>query len=314
MTDAFQPLTADGCILLVLTLDRHGTYSRKRLWENAKAAYKDLGRLSTNLMQKLRRWFKRNGWAPLTNQWVSTVEMHKSGWPHVNFVIWHPELAAWIDEEKRAKMLSERKSEDDARFVSGKLADIVTEAGWGLLSTAERARSREESLGYICKCAGKVEESIGELAKLSQLPTNAPFRFRRLRAGKGFLPARKKSATMTGTLVRRQVSQWGYDVIPVHNVKADSVPPSEECCATEERIWYAELEAEVRCARQVKQFGRAAIEVPPVTHWVNKERLERPISIRKAHRYDSPTDRILGPPSTLHGPAAAPGRCARLAS
>lgn len=301
MRDAFAPLDPTGCVLMVLTLDRYGTYSGERNWANAQEAYRDLSRLSNDLMARLRAWMKLQGWTVLKNQWVATVEMHKSGWPHVNFVVWSKELADWLEEEKQAKMSEERKSESDSRYVSGELASIVTAAGWGLLSTAERARSRDESLGYICKCAGKVDESIGELAKLTQLPSNAPFRFRRLRSGKGFLPPRKKSEAMTGTLVRRQVSQWGYDAIPVHNVSEKLVKPSEECCATEEQIWLSELEAEVRCARQVKKFGHAAVELPPVTHWFRKQRLENHPQLRKAAPYDerkptSPT----GPPPGIH--------------
>lgn len=273
MRDAFAPLDPTGCCLLVLTLDRYGTYSGEQRWRDSKEAYRDLSKLSNEFLKRLRKWMKKMGWGVLRNQWVATVEMHKSGWPHVNFVLWSRDLANWIDDEKRCKMAA-RMSEQEANRISGELADIVTGAGWGLISTAERARSAEESLGYITKTAGKVDESIGELSKLCQLPTNAPFRFRRLRAGKGFLPPRKKSTELTGTLVRRQNSQDGTrDVLPLHNVKGANVAHSEECCATEERIWYSELETAHRCARQVRQYGLAAVEVPAVTHWLRKQRV-----------------------------------------
>jgi hypothetical protein len=273
MRDAFSPLAADGCCLLVLTLDRYGTYSGEQRWENAQEAYRDLSKLSNEAMKRLRKWMKRMGWEPLRNQWAATVEMHKSGWPHVNFVIWSPELAAWLAAEKDAKM-REGMSEQEANRVSGELATIVTGSGWGLISTAERSRSAEETFGYITKLAGKVDESIGEIAKMTQLPRNAPFRFRRLRAGKGFLPKRKKSEVMTGTLVRRQNSNDGTrDVIPLHDVKDAHVAPCEDCCATEEHVWQGELEASHRCARQVKQFGMSAVEQPPLTRWFRKERV-----------------------------------------
>lgn len=274
MRDAFAPLDPTGCCLIVLTLDRYGTYSGEKRWETAQAAYRDLSRLSNEFLKRLRKWMKRMGWGVLANQWVATVEMHKSGWPHVNFVLWSKDLAQWIEDEKREKMTDGRMNEQEANRLSGELADIATNAGWGLVSTAERARSRDEALGYITKTAGKVDESIGELSKLCQLPLNAPFRFRRLRAGKGFLPQRKKSDVMTGTLVRRQNSSDGTrDVLPLHNVKGDAVTHSEECCATEERIWISELEAAHRCARQVRQFGMKAVEVPAVTHWLRKQRV-----------------------------------------
>lgn len=280
MRDAFQPYDPTGCCLLVLTLDRQGTYSGEKRWENAQAAYRELSALSNEFMKRLRKWSKRMGWAIPRNQWVATVECHRSGWPHVNFVIWSPELAKWLEDEKQAKM-REGFSEQEANRVSGELADIVTGSGWGLISTAERARSAEESLGYITKVAGKVDESIGELAKLTQLPRNAPFRFRRLRSGKGFLPKRNKSEKFTGVLVRRQLSNDGTrDVLNLHNVKLEHVESSEECVYTEERIWYQELEAEHRCARQVRQFGRAAIELPPVTRWFRKQRVAEGFSRR----------------------------------
>jgi len=272
--DAFKPLDPAHCVLMVLTLDRLGTYSGSEQWENAQAAYRDLSKLSNDLMKRLRKWMKASGMDPLGNQWVATVEAHRSGWPHVNFLIWSPDLARWLDAERKAK-LDDGISEHDARFVSRELADIVTAAGWGLLSTAERANSADAAAGYIVKVAGKADQSIGELAKMSQLPTNAPFRFRRIRSGKGFLPAREKSATLTGTLVRRQNSNDGTrDVIPLHDIKGDDVIPiAEYCCQNEERIWYSELETAHRCASQVKRFGMAAIELPPVTYWFRFQRL-----------------------------------------
>jgi hypothetical protein len=280
MRDAFAPLEAKGACLFVLTLDRMGTYSGEKRWENAQAAYRALSALSNEFLKRLRKWMRSQGWRVLKNEWVATVEMHKSGWPHVNFVIWHPELADWIANEKRER-LADGLSERDSTMVSRELADIVTGSGWGLISTAERARSRDETLGYICKLAGKVDESIGELSKLTQLPTNAPFRFRRLRSGKGFLPKRNKQDHVTGTLIRRNV--WGdgsFDAIPLHEVKGGAIPFSEKACYTEDRIWKAELEARFRCARQYKKWGRNAICVPAVTHWKDFRRLDKSPSLR----------------------------------
>lgn len=301
MRDAFSTLDPTGCCLIVLTLDRYGTYSGEKRWENAQAAYRDLSRLSNEFLKRLRKWMHRMGWGVLSNQWVATVEMHKSGWPHVNFVLWSKDLAQWIDDEKREKMSDGRMTAQEANRISGELANIVTGAGWGLVSTAERARSREESLGYITKTAGKVDESIGELAKLCQLPTNAPFRFRRLRAGKGFLPPRKKSKELTGTLVRRQNSFDGTrDVLPLHNVKGAAITHSEECCATEEKLWYSELETAHRCARQVRQFGMAAVEVPAVTHWLRKQRVVETY-YRRGHEVVHPSNDV-SVAKTIGGP------------
>lgn len=275
IVDAFAPYGHKSICLLVLTLDRYGTYSGEQRWANEQEAYRDLSKLSNEFLKRLRKWCTRNGWEVLRSQWVATVESHKSGWPHVNFLLHSPGLAEWLRDEKTLKM-GEGFSEQEANRVSGDLADIVTASGWGLISTAECARSADESIGYIVKVAGKVDESIGELSKLTQLPLRAPFRFRRIRSGKGFLPPRKKSEFMTGTLVRRQNSSDGTrDVLPLHNItKPDVIPLVESCCLHEEKVWIAELERLHRCARQVKQFGLAAIELPPVTRWHNYQRLD----------------------------------------
>jgi hypothetical protein len=259
--------------MLVLTLDKNGTYSGEKRWETPQDAYRDLGARTAEFMRNLRAWMKLMGWAPLKNQWVATVESHRSGWPHMNVVLWSPELADWLAFEKKEK-LDDHITADSARFVSGHLADIVVNSGWGVLSTAERANSRDESLSYICKCAGKTEESIGEIAKLTQLPLSAPFRFRRIRSGVGFLPKRRKSEAVTGTLVRRQAGHFGYDVMPLHDIKGDeAIKNSERVCAIEGEIWERELEASVRCKKQVSLYGLSAIEPPPVTRWIGHIRL-----------------------------------------
>jgi hypothetical protein len=292
MRDAFAMLPPTDTCLLVLTLDRCGTYSGEKRWKNAQEAYRELGQMSAAMLQRLRRWMKSQGWDPLRNQWVSTTEMHRNGWPHVNLVLSSADLAKWIKTEKNER-LADHISEQDAKYVSRELADIVTASGFGLLSTAECAHSTEQALGYICKVAGKQDETIGEIAKLTQLPHAAPPRFRRLRSGKGFLPKRHKS-NMTGTLVRRQNSNDGTrDVVPLHNVSERLVRDSEEACATEERVWIAELEAAHRCARQVKQFGLSAVALPPVTHWFRKQRIAGFIP-RKACN-----DNLFGPETIL---------------
>jgi hypothetical protein len=281
MRDAFAPLAPQATCFLVLTLDRLGTYSGEKRWENAQAAYRELGKMSAALMQRLRRWAKARGWQPLRNQWVSTTEMHANGWPHVNLVLSSIELAEWIANERKER-LDDKMSAQEAKLVSRELADLVTQSGFGLMSTAECAHSTEQALGYICKVAGKQDETLGEIAKLTQLPNAAPPRFRRLRSGKGFLPKRHKS-DMTGTLVRRQNSNDGTrDVVPLHNVSDVQVAPNELACATEESVWLNELETAHRCARQVKRFGMAAVELPPITYWLNKKRLAALLP-RKAH-------------------------------
>lgn len=281
MRDAFGPFDPRGSCLIVLTLDRFGTYSGEQPWRTAHDAYRALSRMTGEFLKRLRKWMRIRGWTPLGNQWVATVEAHRSGWPHMNIVLWAPELADWISAEKNER-LADGMSERDSSLVSRDLADIVTSSGFGLVSTAERARSPDEALGYIVKVAGKFDESLGELAKMTQLPVNAPFRFRRIRSGKGFLPRRRKAEGVTGTLLRRFVFEGFVAVEPLHRVKDPSlIDVAVQVCGVEEEIWQREQATAARCARQVRAFGPSAAWIPPVTRWVGSARVEQILS-RKA--------------------------------
>jgi hypothetical protein len=276
---ASEGLDPTGWCFFVLTLDRNGTYSGEKRWENAREAYKELGKMRAAFFQNLRRWMAREKMTPCRNRWVATTEAHKEktgGWPHMNLLVWSPELAEWLRKEKAAKE-SDRVAGRDAILVSRELADVVDRAGFGIMSTAEAARSGDAVAGYITKIAGKVDQTTGEITKLCQLPYNAPLRFRRLATGKGFLPPRKKNDAVTGTLVRRQRNGLGggFDVLPVLNLKPELWPLSERACALEDQIFGDELEALQRCKRQVKQFGPSCVEIPPVTRWLGRVRLER---------------------------------------
>lgn len=90
------------------------------------------------------------------------------------------------------------------------------------------------------KLSGEAGELQGELAKMTQLPTTAPIRFRRVRAGKNFLPPRRKNPLYTGTLLRRRPDQTGISVSPIHRVR--DCPVVAHLCAEEETralcSWY----------------------------------------------------------------------------
>ena len=45
-----------------------------------------------------------------------------------------------------------------------------------------------------------MDDLVAEVVKLSQLPVNAPWRFRRVRSSKGFLPPVEKAGLYTGQL------------------------------------------------------------------------------------------------------------------
>lgn len=237
---AAQPLDPSGWCFLVLTLDRNGYYGGEP-WKDVNEAYGSLGRMTSDFLRRIgsrygnrvrveqrnkktgeirTRWVKKLG-----NTWVSVVEAHRSGWPHVNLMVWCPELAralraenadrleddaianavalardAWANKEPIPAAV--RDVARKATVLGSELLELAVDSGWGAESTAEAARSSDAIAGYLVKMAGHHDATVGELAKITQAPLNAPVRFRRLRSGKGFLPPRYKNPDITGCLVR----------------------------------------------------------------------------------------------------------------
>lgn len=249
-----------GWCMLVLTIDREGYYSGKP-WFDVNAAYAALAKMNRAVLQRIgREWGtetrtivttnKKTGKTRVRheqtvgNRWVSVVEAHRSGWPHLNLMVWCPPLAEELERER------ERRLEDDevadavalardawakkepvpewvrerarrATVIGGRLGDLVESCGWGRESTAERARDIEAVMAYGVKLVGLHDASVGELAKVTQCPMNAPERFRRLRSGKGFLPPRQSNPEVTGCLIRRRRSREGDWEIQAINAPKD---------------------------------------------------------------------------------------------
>jgi len=253
---ATAPLDASGWCFLVLTLDRDGYFSGKP-WSDVNEAYRSLGKMQAKLMKRIGREYgpetrlERSGRSKrlatvraLGNRWVSVVEAHRNGWPHVNVLVWCPELAAELRAEQARRLedaeladavalardawarkeplpAAVRERARRASTIGGSLADLITSCGWGLQSTAEAARSSDAIAGYVVKLAGLHDASTGELAKVTQCPMNAPERFRRLRSGKGFLPPRQSNPEVTGCLIRRRRSREGDWEIQAINAPKD---------------------------------------------------------------------------------------------
>lgn len=215
MKQAFSQLDPTGNVFLVLTLDQNGVYSEKR-WRDADEANAALSKQSRNFLKRLRRYCVQQGWQDFRSQWVAVVESHRTGWPHINFVIHCPELARALErdtEQRKAAGASAR----NATLLTGELLDIAMSTGWGAQSIAERGRSADALASYIAKIAGTADATMGELAKLSQSPVAARKGFRRLRAGVGFLPKRNKNEAYTGTLIRRlpDATRTAYAATPL---------------------------------------------------------------------------------------------------
>ena len=192
-----------GWVMLVLTLDRDGYYSGKA-WVDTEQAYRELSRMSRNFLARMRRAYDGEP----GSSWVGVVEAHRSGWPHMNLLLYAPRLAAELERHRVAR-IEAGGTERESILLAGDLLEAATATGWGVQSTGEVAHSTDSVAGYIVKLAGEADATNGELAKITQAPTNAPERFRRLRSGKGFLPPRRTNPHVTGVLVRRRRSPEG---------------------------------------------------------------------------------------------------------
>ena len=233
--EAQQGLDPCGWSFWVLTLDN----ARGR-WPSHAAMFRELSAMTRKLLKRLRRLGERDGFH-VGRKWVATVEAHRSGAPHVNLMVYSRGLAKRLESEeleRRAAGLLGR----NAVLLGGELLEHVTASGWGVQSTAERARGADVVASYMVKVAGQAERVVGELAKLSQLPTNAPCRFRRLRSGKGFLPQRRRNPDYSGTLLRRTTGPNGEPIVlPLHKVPACDRERVVALCYAEADRWQEEL-------------------------------------------------------------------------
>jgi len=217
--DALGAHNPDHVCFLVLTLDRNGTYTGLP-WVDRWQAYRALSEMSRKLMKRLNRHYEFDG--AVGSRWVATVEAHRSGWPHLNIVC----VSAGLSRDLRATTAARAragKTDRETKLVDGVLLAHVLGSGFGPQSTAEVAGSGAALAGYIVKLAGELEHEHaqvdasvpGEIAKLTQTPDNAPHGFRRLRSGKGFLPAKLKNEKVTGALFGTQKTAGGTAVFSV---------------------------------------------------------------------------------------------------
>ena len=237
--EAVDGVQSDGWCFLVLTIDRNGYYTDgKPKFSNVTEAYKALGKMSEKLLKRMRR-----RWG-VGNEWVAVVEAHRSGWPHMNLLVHCPELADELRALRARKMADDaiadavqacrdgwrdrawvppevKQKARQATLIEGELLTHAVESGWGTQSTAEVADSTDAVAGYVVKLAKHHDASVGEVAKMTQAPLAAPERFRRLRAGKQFLPARHKNESVTGCLLRRRQNEHGHWVLERVNAPKD---------------------------------------------------------------------------------------------
>lgn len=239
-------LDGRGFVFAVLTLDREGHFSDgKKRWQNSDEAYAALSRMTRKFFERLRRWMKRAGMRPLGREWVATVEAHRSGWPHVNILLWSPELADYVEREQVFYADTWQKAGFSATQFPPVLLELARSSHWGTRATIERVRSQDAVLNYVAKLAGEAGQAMSEVAKLTQLPLNAPTRFRRLRSGKGWLPPRRKSVDGTGSIMMRKFDRndGTPHAMPVATIKDPTLAAHmAEASYAELRLWDRERE------------------------------------------------------------------------
>ncbi len=267
-------------MFVVLTLDRLGTRGGQK-WTSLREAYRSLGQMSERYLKRLRRLCERKGWEAFGSEWVMVVEAHRNNWPHANLMVYCPELAAELQEETEARELAGFRGRELVVFahqhellgngIRGELGKHAVATGWGIESTAEKSRSREALAGYMVKLAARPDQTLGEIAKLTQLPHAAPFRFRRLRSGKGFLPPETKNEAYTGALVKRTLDQKGIKWSEVPEPKRGHAPERVKCVQLVEKIEDEILRIEEKAA-WARMHGRRRRDspVPPVSLWMGE--------------------------------------------
>ncbi len=213
IADAFGPYEAKHVCFAVLTLDQEGTFSGEA-WADAEAAYRALSDLAGRFMHRVNRMLAKAGLDEVGSRWVSTVECHRSGWPHLNIVMASRGLAELVAKSAQARAELGR-TDRECKLVDGELLRHAIGAGWGPQCTLEVAHDTDAIAGYIVKLAGELDESfaaLGEVTKMTQRPLQAPKGLRRIRSGRHFLPPRKRDPVLTGALLVRQDSPTGASV------------------------------------------------------------------------------------------------------
>jgi hypothetical protein len=257
----------DGWVYFVLTLDRDGYYSR-RPWRDVNEAYDALSELTNKFKKRLDRWLRKRGWRVSGSHHAMVIEMHRSGFPHANWLVYAPELAAELERWRKAKV-ADGASDREATLLSDELLDHATQSGWGKQSTAERVRDRNAVAGYLVKLSGQMGSTMGELAKMTQAPLTAPKSFRRLRPGQKFLPERRKSERSTGTIIKRvrdpQRAAYAAEPLVIH--KNAEIPLA--CAALEETV----IAYEHHARRFATQTGVPySVVAPPAVQHFHLER------------------------------------------
>lgn len=164
-----------------------------------------LERLRTHVMWLRRRYG--------VDAYVTVVEQHRTGWPHVHMAI------------KSKSLYSKTLDGEDARLEWARhIKKSAVRCGLGYIGSVQAARNNDAVAGYITKVSGVACELLDATEK-EQLPLAAPRHFRRVRASRGFLVPKIKDETVTGELVQRPAHevQNAFDLAILRRAERASV-------------------------------------------------------------------------------------------
>jgi len=267
LQEAFYGVETSGVVFAVLTLDPkwHRTAAH-----DLPGVYREFSRRQNRWMKRLRRWLLETYGHDFGNAWASVTECHKSGVPHVNIAIHH---AAWASDlrVRRKAMLAEGLPEFEAIQAEPVLLEHAQECGFGWRCTIEANRygDTEAISGYLVKGVKNADRMHAEIAKLSQLPLMAPKNFRRLRAGKGFVPPKHKGEC-TGTVIRRYRSPEGDE--QTEPLSRPVFPPEPDRSHAEAwELWRATCERKRAYLAEVQH----AVDIEQTVAWRDEGRRMR---------------------------------------
>jgi hypothetical protein len=240
---AFDGLPTSEIVFLVLTLP--GIEHDKR-GESLAELYQGLSVGQRHLQKRWRRLLEKLGHEDFKNKWVSVVEAHASGVPHLNVLIHSPALAREAAKFAGYRMgAGATKRLGEHMLIGGDWLEHVTDVGFGERSTwdvvrndQEAKQSRDRLFSYLVEVAKRVHTTHRELAKRTQLPLVAPKGFRRVRSGVGFLPKKRKNPDISGTIVRRMRTYEGDEIVmPLVRSKNEAYNLQVEAvCELEQRL------------------------------------------------------------------------------
>lgn len=200
-------------LFTVLTFRRTGRPGSRAL------AYRCMHNCFKKLMKRLRRRFDPH------LQYVLVVERHRSGWPHANVLFRSSEMV-------RAWKASARRLRHDIR-------EHAIAVGFGyILRTIDPIRDLDRCAGYVVKIADRSTRALATEATgaLSQMPIEAPPRFRRLRISRGLQrPVQRVGDARTSNLVREPLERAEARVefirarVSFSGVRHESARPRVSC-------------------------------------------------------------------------------------